>query len=56
MFDNNLISRVETEEARDAIRIADEISDMILFHRRVRKNGDAMRIPWEDDDEVEREV
>lgn len=30
---------VETEEAKKALKIADEVSDMILFHRRVRKNG-----------------
>ena len=35
----NLMDKVESEEAKEAIRIADEISDMILFHRRVRENS-----------------
>ena len=39
---HTFMGRVETEAARDALRIADEVSDMILFHKRVRRNGTAM--------------
>ena len=44
---HTFMGRVETEEAKEALRIADEVSDMILFHSRVRKNGQAMRLPQE---------
>ena len=44
---HTFMGRVETEEAKEALRIADEVSDMILFHNRVRKNGLAMMQPWE---------
>ena len=43
-----LMSRVKTEEARKGIRLADELSDMILFHTRVRENGKRMEQSWED--------
>ena len=36
------------EKYPQAVEIADRISDMILFHRRVRKNGDEMMKVWED--------
>lgn len=39
---HTFMGRVETEAARDALRIADEVSDMILFHKKVRRNGTAM--------------
>ena len=38
-------SRVSSENGKHAIRLADEISDMILFHSRVRKNGEQMMHP-----------
>ncbi len=44
---HTFMGRVETEEAKEALRIADEVSDMVLFHSRVRKNGQAMRLPQE---------
>ena len=44
---HTFMGRVETEEAKEALRIADEVSDMILFHNRVRKNGLAMMQPLE---------
>ena len=31
-----------------AIDIADKLSDMILFHRKVRKNGDEAMKVWDD--------
>ena len=43
-----MVSRVKTEEARKGIRLADELSDMILFHTRVRENGKRMEQSWED--------
>ena len=51
-MDTNVIhafmGRVKTEEARKGIQLADKLSDMILFHTRVYKNGKKMEQPWED--------
>lgn len=51
MVDTNVIyamvSRVKTEEARKGIRLADELSDMILFHTMVCENRKSMEQPWE---------
>ena len=44
---HTLMGTVKTEEEKNALRIADEVSDMILFHSRVRKNGLSMMQPWE---------
>ena len=44
----NLIAKAPSQEAIKAIKLADVISDMILFHTRVRINGDKMMQPWED--------
>ena len=44
---HTFMGSVETEDAREALRIADEVSDQILFHRKVRKNGTAMMRPAE---------
>ena len=41
------MGRVETREAREALRVADEVSEMILFHNRGRRNGLAMMRPLE---------
>ena len=41
------MGKVESEEAKEALKIADKLSDMILFHRRVRDNGMAMMKTWE---------
>ena len=43
------MGKVQSKEAKDALMIADDLSDMILFHKRVRENGNAMMKPWEDD-------
>ena len=40
-----LKKRVQSEEAKEAIEIADEVSELILFHARVRKNGILMSQP-----------
>ena len=42
----SLMGRVKTEEDRKGIRLTDELSDMILFHARVRENGKNMEQPW----------
>lgn len=39
---HTFMGKVETEEAKKALKIADEVSDMILFHNRVRKSGLSM--------------
>lgn len=48
-MDTNVIhafrGRVKTEEARKGIQLADELSDMILFHTRVCENGKRMEQP-----------
>lgn len=41
------MGKVESEEAKEALQIADKLSDMILFHSKVRENGTAMMEPWE---------
>lgn len=41
------MGKVDSEQAKEALRIADRLSDMILFHSRVRKNGMAMMESWE---------
>jgi len=40
------MGKVTSEHAKNALKIADELSDMILFHRRVRENGTAMMESW----------
>lgn len=41
------MGKVESEQARHALKIADALSDMILFHRRVRENGVKMMEVWD---------
>lgn len=52
-YDNNivhsLIGKVNSEQAKEAIEIADNLSDMILFHRKVRENGIEMMDSWEEE-------
>lgn len=43
------MGKVQSEQAKQALQIADELSDMILFHKRVRENGNDMMVAWEDD-------
>ncbi len=43
-----LMGQMDSEEAIQTLRIADEISDLVLFHKRVRENGTAMMSPWGD--------
>ncbi|WP_278244431.1 hypothetical protein [Lachnoanaerobaculum saburreum] len=42
------MGRVKTEEARKGIQLADELSNMILFHAMVCENGKKMKQSWED--------
>ena len=42
------MGKVETEEAREALKVADKVSDLIVFHTRVRKNGMNMMNPVEE--------
>ena len=44
---HTFMGRVETDEAREALKVADKVSDMIVFHKRVRKNGISMMQPVE---------
>lgn len=41
------MGKVESEQAKNALKIADTLSDMILFHSRVRENGMAMMEAWD---------
>lgn len=43
---HTFIGRVKTPEARRGIQMADEISDMILFHTKVYKHGKLMEESW----------
>lgn len=40
--------KCETDEVCEAFQIADKVSDLILFHKRVRKNGISMMKPMEE--------
>lgn len=44
------MGRVNTDEAREAIRIADKISDMIVYYDHIIENNEIMEQPWEDDE------
>lgn len=44
---NSFMGRAKSKKAQRGIEIADELSDMILFHNRVYKNGKKMEKPWE---------
>ncbi len=41
------MGKVDSEQARTALKTADMLSDMILFHKRVRENGAAMMEAWD---------
>lgn len=43
------MGKVESEEAKEALQIADKLSDLILFHHRVRQNGTEMMKLWEEE-------
>lgn len=41
------MGRVGSEQAETALKTADMLSDMILFHKKVRENGEAMAEVWD---------
>lgn len=41
------MGKVGSEQAENALRIADKLSNMILFHSRVRENGISMMEAWD---------
>lgn len=41
------MGRVNTDAAREALAIADELADMIIFHANVMENAKAMMQTWE---------
>ena len=41
------MGRVESQEAKEGLEIADEIADMICFYARTRENARKMLQPWE---------
>lgn len=42
------MGKVTSEGGKNALKIADTLSDMILFHTEVRENGLKMLQPWEE--------
>lgn len=44
------MGKVASQQAKDALALADKLSDMILFHSRVRENGSLMMKAWRDDE------
>lgn len=43
------MGKVQSEQAKQALVTADEISDMIIFHKKVRENGKSMMRAWEEE-------
>ena len=43
------MGKVQSDEAKRALQIADEISDMIIFHKSVRENAESMLVTWGED-------
>ena len=41
------MGKVETQEAKDGLGIADEIANLICFYARTRENAEEMMKPWE---------
>ena len=50
-YDTNVVrafmGKVNTDAAREALRIADKLADMIIFHANVRENTKEMSKTWE---------
>ena len=42
-----LIGKVNSDAAREALRTADELADMIIFHANVHENVKEMSETWE---------
>ena len=43
-----LIGKVESEQAKQAIKNVDKIADLIIFHTNIRNNFEEMNTPWDD--------
>lgn len=43
------MGKVDSKPAKNALKIADTLSDMILFHKKVRENGIAMMEAWDEE-------
>lgn len=43
------MGKIASQQAKNALAIADKLSDMILFHSRARENGTLMMETWRDD-------
>ena len=43
------MGKVTSGQAEEALRIADRLSEMIIFHHNIRENGIAMTKSWSDD-------
>lgn len=41
------MGKVETQEAKDGLGIADEVANLICFYARTRENAEKMMKPWE---------
>ena len=41
------MGKVESQEAREGLEIADEIANLICFYARTRENAEEMMKPWE---------
>ncbi|MDO4169941.1 MAG: hypothetical protein Q4D45_08565 [Lachnospiraceae bacterium] len=41
------MGKVNSEQAKNALAIADKLSDMILFYSKVRENGTEMMEAWD---------
>lgn len=41
------MGKVESMEAKEGLKIADEIADLICFYARTRENAEEMMKPWE---------
>ena len=46
-----LLARAKTEEVKEGIQLVNELSDMILFHTRIKENGEKMEQPWDDNND-----
>ena len=42
-----MINRVNSESAKEAIRVANKLADLIIFHAKVRENAKIMMQPWD---------
>lgn len=41
------MGKVTSNQAKDTLKLADKLSDMILYHKKIRENGTAMMEVWD---------